>query len=1118
MRNNTYSFSLPLSPSLLSVGSVAQSLCLFVIFCFFCFLPTSGLLITLADLGLKRVGLHGPGPLRHFLQAARNVSVRSGMVIEANEVPREQEQEQHNGESDSNTTTTSATKPFFEDANISVEAVVLAEQRVCLPPLRTLHSWPQQQAAAQAQAQAAVLDNQANNNSAAAAIIEPVDSSIDDSVANGVHVPPVAELPPSKRAKRVHNNNNNDVEQGAAAAAAASSAAAESTSATAAPAAAVSSQAPSDARQPVEWTSSVQPALAAYIVRLASVPGKFDVNKARTLGIPPGPLYAKLKNGESVTLRASEMIGAPGVGAKKKAKQLQKNQKGGAASAAAAAPVADTPTASDAPASADDPVRTFHPSDCVAVTTPGAVFALVDCPNRAFVPAITEHRAFARFQHQQESPQITNADAPSVPSTSHLSVLVHFTPLSILSLPAYKTWMHSFPPSSTQHVLVHASTSVPRAVFRSAALNYLKLQRYVNAEVFPAAIPVLVDEAPVEEADADVRELNAKIAALFPKPMQVHPGQALLRFQLAPPQNQCMDASGVVGPVRFPSDVEANLSEGSTPALTARLQKWKKRMDEQAAQLGVAKVAEQLRVEFEAEDAAAEAAAAADGTMSDAAAVAASPAAAPEDFPSDLVSAAPSSFASSASSSTASAEDVLSLLSAEPEHLSPELVFLGTGSAIPSKYRNVTGQFFHPGYVAPAPESVSSSSPLPPHPVGGMFFDCGEGSYGQLCLRYAGLGLSAADNVVSDLVADLKAIWLSHIHADHHLGLLTLLALYKRRWTERYRAKHGASAPLARMHLVSPWHPDAGSDHRVPRLLVIGPRRCFWWLKEYAAAAFEVDEEDDVELSPTVTATTDAMVDDTAAAAASSATQQRRSPRSPRTLFDWVEFVNCSEVQDRSNRLSSFFARDAPAAVRLYPHLRTRSVAVLHTVQVKHCNDAYGLVVETTAETAVVSQPQPQPAYKLVISGDTQPCQALVDAGADATLLVHESTLEDDMVAEALAKRHSTTRQAVQVGLAMRAKRILLTHFSQRYPKLPTASSARSGSSSSSAAAGGVPSSLSRTAIAFDLLSLRFRSLGWLPSLTPAFGFIFSDTELKKYENSAAAAAAKEKEEMAEFV
>ena len=38
---------------------------------------------------------------------------------------------------------------------------------------------------------------------------------------------------------------------------------------------------------------------------------------------------------------------------------------------------------------------------------------------------------------------------------------------------------------------------------------------------------------------------------------------------------------------------------------------------------------------------------------------------------------------------------------------------------------------------------------------------------------------------------------------------------------------------------------------------------------------------------------------------------------------------------------------------------------------------------------------------------------------------------------DAQAKKHSTTSEAIEVGRKMNARRILLTHFSQRYQKIP---------------------------------------------------------------------------------
>lgn len=52
-------------------------------------------------------------------------------------------------------------------------------------------------------------------------------------------------------------------------------------------------------------------------------------------------------------------------------------------------------------------------------------------------------------------------------------------------------------------------------------------------------------------------------------------------------------------------------------------------------------------------------------------------------------------------------------------------------------------------------------------------------------------------------------------------------------------------------------------------------------------------------------------------------------------------------------------------------------------------------------------------------------------------MLIHEATMEDDLVEEAKSKMHSTTSQAIEIGQRMGAKFTLLTHFSQRYAKLP---------------------------------------------------------------------------------
>ncbi|GAM24240.1 hypothetical protein SAMD00019534_074150 [Acytostelium subglobosum LB1] len=109
----------------------------------------------------------------------------------------------------------------------------------------------------------------------------------------------------------------------------------------------------------------------------------------------------------------------------------------------------------------------------------------------------------------------------------------------------------------------------------------------------------------------------------------------------------------------------------------------------------------------------------------------------------------------------------------------PRVLFTGTSSAKPSKQRNVTGHLI---------ETVKGEY---------MFMDCGEGTLGQVT-RFFGR------EVTKDILTNLRLIWISHMHADHHLGVPLVL-------------EKAAKARAQR--------PD------IPRLVVIGPSELIDWLE-----------------------------------------------------------------------------------------------------------------------------------------------------------------------------------------------------------------------------------------------------------------------------------------------
>lgn len=88
-----------------------------------------------------------------------------------------------------------------------------------------------------------------------------------------------------------------------------------------------------------------------------------------------------------------------------------------------------------------------------------------------------------------------------------------------------------------------------------------------------------------------------------------------------------------------------------------------------------------------------------------------------------------------------------------------------------------------------------------------------------------------------------------------------------------------------------------------------------------------------------------------------------------------------------------------------------------------------------------------------------------------------QATFEDSLVDEAIARNHSTTREAVEVGFSAGAYRIILTHFSQRYPKIPVFDETH----------------MHKTCIAFDMMSVNLADIHVLPRVLPYLKLLFKD-------------------------
>ncbi|KAJ8727934.1 hypothetical protein PYW08_016319 [Mythimna loreyi] len=255
----------------------------------------------------------------------------------------------------------------------------------------------------------------------------------------------------------------------------------------------------------------------------------------------------------------------------------------------------------------------------------------------------------------------------------------------------------------------------------------------------------------------------------------------------------------------------------------------------------------------------------------------------------------------------------------------PKVVFLGTGSCIPSKTRNTSA------IVLQIDENHS------------MLLDCGEGTFGQL-VRFYG------PKKVNAFLRTLSAIYISHLHADHHIGLIGVIQARRDAMKEISQAE-GAAPP--------------------PPLYLLAPGQIVTWLTLYHSQ-FE------------------------------------------RLRADYTLIPNQNLLHDHPQHT------DITSAV-----LAAIGVQAMTTCLVSHCPNAFGVAIEVDGK------------YKLTYSGDTLPCEELVTIGQNSTLLIHEATMEDELADEARTKMHSTTTQAIEMGRRMCARYTVLTHFSQRYARLP---------------------------------------------------------------------------------
>jgi ribonuclease Z len=235
-----------------------------------------------------------------------------------------------------------------------------------------------------------------------------------------------------------------------------------------------------------------------------------------------------------------------------------------------------------------------------------------------------------------------------------------------------------------------------------------------------------------------------------------------------------------------------------------------------------------------------------------------------------------------------------------------------------------------------------------------LLFDCGEGTQRQL-LRSVGL-------------PDIGAVFLTHHHADHWLGLPGMLKSFDLRDREASLAVYGP--------------PGTGELLRAMRV-VYGRLR-------YPFRVTELEAGDVVE-------------------------------------FDGYE-VNAFNVRHRGGRAFGYSIVEESRPGRFDAELAAR-LGVPFGPDFGRLQR--GEVVGGVHPDQVVG---PERAgRRIVISGDTAPCDMVRAAAEEADVLVHEATFTEEERDRAYETGHSTARQAAELARDARVSLLALTHVSTRY-------------------------------------------------------------------------------------
>ena len=347
----------------------------------------------------------------------------------------------------------------------------------------------------------------------------------------------------------------------------------------------------------------------------------------------------------------------------------------------------------------------------------------------------------------------------------------------------------------------------------------------------------------------------------------------------------------------------------------------------------------------------------------------------------------------------------------------PHMLVLGTGCASPSPLRGSSA------YAIFLPTIMNGQCVLTPS----LVLECGEGFLTMLHRH------SPTEQSIEQHLSQIRLIWISHAHLDHFGGLPHLIReiIKVNKNTEMCTCyQKGRKRELFTPPPSNGTRTDDSSGMHRPLC-----KRCLRTCPPIVIAPTKVLRYLDCALD-----CKNGIIGEHKMYVGISQRDFDTSPFSQQVRDD----VFGIELMTIQNSMS-------PTA--------SHPIKFLKNIPVEHCPNAFAVLIGLNTDTANITlspsnndnfndhhQP-PQSLFTLCYSGDTRPSSNIVrecrnfskTCGRNVSLLLHEATFDDDEKGkgEAIRKRHSTVEEAMGIANQIDLDSILMTHFSQRYPKFP---------------------------------------------------------------------------------